>query len=85
MKSLFLGDLSYTKKWKYGTEYFVIGVRDSSWASLESVQAAYPNATIERLPEVLNPRYMHQEDRATHTLQPAFITFLPETESKGTK
>jgi len=83
MKSLFLGDLSYAEEWEYGTKYFVIGVK-YSWVSLEDVQEKYPNATIERLPEVLNPRYIHRTDRDMHILQPAFITFFPEKQ-KGKK
>ena len=66
--------------------YFVIGVKASppsddpndffeDDSSLESFQDRFPTATIERFPEVVNPRYSTLEYRDQHILQPAFVTF----------
>lgn len=84
MKTLYLSELY--KPPKSGI-YFVIGVKapppsddpDDPFpddSSLENFQSRFPTATIERFPEVVNPKYITSEYRDQHILQPAFVTFL---------
>lgn len=85
MKTLYLAELYNLPK--PGT-YFVIGVKapdededededfDNDESSLERLQHKFPEAKIERFPEVYNPKYIHSDYRNSHILQPAFVTFL---------
>jgi hypothetical protein len=84
MKTLYLYGLY--KKPEPG-KYFVIGVKESGYededeegdldeSSLEEFQRKFPEAKIERFPEVYNPKYIHSNYRDSHILQPAFVTFL---------
>lgn len=81
MKTLYLSGLC--KLPKPGT-YFVIGVKapdededfDNDESSLERLQRRFPEAKIERFPEVYNPKYIRSDYRNSHILQPAFVTFL---------
>ena len=82
MKTLYLVELYNLPK--PGT-YFVIGVKEpdedededfNDESSLERFQRQFPEAKIERFPEVYNPKYIHSDYRNSHILQPAFVTFL---------
>ena len=82
MNTLYLSELH--KLPKPGT-YFVIGVKEpdededeyfGDESSLERFQRQFPEAKIERFPEVVNPKYTHIGYRESHILQPAFVTFL---------
>ena len=82
MKTLYLSELY--KLPKPGT-YFVIGVKapdddeDEDFdneSSLGRLQRRFPEAKIERFPEVMNPKYLHSGYKESHILQPAFVTFL---------
>lgn len=82
MKTLYLSELHELPK--PGT-YFVIGVKTpdedededfDDGSSLERLQRRFPEAKIERFPEVMNPKYLNSSYKESHILQPAFVTFL---------
>lgn len=70
MKTLYLGDLYSRLPSILSEKTFVIGVKDS-WSSLEVLKERIPSIKIERLPAVVNPRYL--SNPSAHILQPAFI------------
>jgi len=55
---------------------FVIGVKNNSSCSLETVAKRFPEWEIRRLPETNNPNYLKPDsfNNGEHILQPAFIT-----------
>lgn len=79
MKTLYLLDCISKGSIPPG-KYFAIGVKNQGNLSLETLQAIFPNAKIERLPETPNHRYMHYNPKS-HILQPAFIT-IPKEQKK---
>ena len=66
-------------------KYYCIGVRENIGSSLERLQEKHPKLLIERLPEVMNPRYLFcygpEYAAKNHTLQPAYVT-LPSVKEE---
>lgn len=71
MKSLYLYKACYRKPVLTSEKTFVIGVKGSD-ISLDKFARLYPEFKIERLPEVVNVRYMFNCPEE-HILQPAFV------------
>lgn len=73
----------------HDVKYFCIGVKNMT-NSLECLQEKYPTMKIERLNEVINPRYLSygkEYVEKSHTLQPAYVTLPapPKTSEKKPK
>lgn len=71
MKSLYLKLACYRKPVLTSEKTFVIGVKGNE-DSLDMFEKLYPEFKIERLPEVVNARYMYDSPE-NHILQPAFV------------